>query len=330
MLKNNIYIINPPGYAGSFLRWILYKSEKDSAGTTMDDPINYTYTKKYGGPGNTHQFERKPVNAGISQLIAWLITNSPTEKNIYILTEGEFLGINRNQHGDGSSRIVNFDKSPIIINLHSNFELDKIHFGFMNLCLKWPFATESKYFIGSTKFPVPIEQYNTRAGRNAYVENWNNTVYYNDPLNAEQVKQTHMYRRHQEWIDIRNSRDPHEVNRTDGQWIEPDFSRLYNMDFTDIFFNPDRLYDNLELMTKDCGTFDFSYCRKFHQTYLDNQPTLKFFDSINKFRATGELDPLLTSHAAFEACVIQEILPRIPNDVPWQNMELSEIVKLLK
>lgn len=330
MLKNNIYIMNPPGYAGSFLRWILAKSEVDSAEATVDNPINYGNTKKYGGFGNAHQFERKPTHVGISQLMLWLITNSPTGKNIYILNEGEFLGINRKQHGMTSGYIANFDSAPIIINLHSNCELDKIHFGFMNLCLKWPFSTETKDYIGSSKFPVPIEQYNTRAGRNAYVENWSNTVYYNDPLTVEQVKQTHSYRRHQEWIDIRNPRNPHEVNRHDGQWITPDLSRLYNIDFTDIFFNPDRLYDSLELITKDEGTFDFSYCRRFHQTYIDNQPTLKFIDSINKFRATGELDPLLTSHAAFEACVIQEILPNLPSGTVWQSMELSEIVKLIK
>jgi len=129
MLKNNIYIMNPPGYAGSFLRWILFKSEKDSAGSTMDNPINFSHTKKYGGIGNAHQFERRPTHLGISQLMMWIISNSPTKKNIYLLNEGEFIDKDRGFHGISAARIVNFDKAPIIINLHSNFEQDKRHFG---------------------------------------------------------------------------------------------------------------------------------------------------------------------------------------------------------
>jgi len=200
----------------------------------------------------------------------------------------------------------------------------------MNLCLKWPFFTENAHTVAAAKFPISIEHYNTREGRNTYVENWGNTVYYNDPLTTEEVRNTWPYKQHQDWIDLRSSRNPHEVNRHDGQWITPDLSRLYNIDFTDIFFNPDRLYDILSLITKDEGDFDFSYCRQFHQTYLDNQPSLRFFDSINKFRTTGELDPLLTSHAAFEACVIQEILHKLPPNTPWKDMDLADIVKLIK
>jgi hypothetical protein len=329
MLKNNVYILNAPGYGGSFLRWILSKSEQASAMTTIDDPVNRTESMSHGGVGTAHLFDRKPTHCSAIRLMTWIIHNAPVDKMVYLLNVGEFLNSSLWQKiSTAESYIVNFDESPIIINLHSNFEHDKAVFGFIQLTLKWPLFTSLQPEFGANRFPIDISQYNSRAGRNAYVEHWDDVFYYSNPQTVDKVVSSDLNQSLQRWIDLRNLSNPHEVNRTDGQWITPDLSRLHNIDFTDIFFNPDKLYDQLETIFKDEGDFDFSYCRKFHQTYLDNQSTLGYFDSINNFRLTGVLDPLLTSHAIYEAVVIREIFDKIPPGTNWQSMDLIDIVRL--
>ena len=335
MLKNNVYILNSPGYGGSFLRWILSKSEQASSMTTIDDPVNKAESSKYGGVGTAHLFDRRPTHVAIPKLMAWIINNAPTSKMLYLLNVGVFPNsVNWDswaKPGKAEAWIINFDKSPIIINLHSNFEHDKVVFGFIQLTLKWPLFTSLQHTVGSPiKFPIDISQYNSREGRNAYVKYWGDVCYYTDPQTVDTVLQYETNISFQTWIDDRNAHNPHEVNRHDGQWVTPDLSRLHNIDFTDIFLNPDRLYDQLETIFKDEGDFDFSYCRKFHQTYLDNQSTLGYFDSIHKFRSTGIIDPLLTSHAIYEAAVIREIFDKIPPGTNWQSMDLVDIVGLTR
>jgi hypothetical protein len=331
MLKNNVYIMNPPGYAGSFLRWILYKSEKSTADTTIDNPINYTSSRDFGGVGNAHKFDRRPTHCGSIQLMYWMIHNAPKEKLVYLLNEGDFVNPVLKNKGVSSGQILNFDSVPIIINLHSNFDYDKMVFGFMNLTLKWHFFTLAQHIMGAKEFPISDSQLNTREARTAYVELWDDVLYFNSPLTLDQIKSSFAYKYMRTWLDLRGGRNPHEVNNSDGQWvITPDSSRVYNIDFTDIFFNPSRLYDQLEVIFRNAGDFDFTYCRNFHQTYLDSQQTLGFFDSMRKFRTTGELDPLLTSHAVFEAAIIHEVFDKLPPDLPWQTMDLSEIITALK
>ena len=93
-----------------------------------------------------------------------------------------------------------------------------------------------------------------------------------------------------------------------------------------------KLTDRLsEIMTdSQCGNFDFSYVKDFHQNYIDTQTNLQLLRELRKFRITKEVNDYLTSHPLIEALVIREVLDKLPKDYNWEQETLQEIVKVVQ
>jgi len=327
-MKNNIYILYPAGYSGSYISWCLSKSDFLLKDTTVDDPINNSESEKYGGTGTAHLHHRLPTHCSIDQLMFWKILHQPTEKMIYLINTWDEPWLIRSV-----CNIMFFDKDPLIIQISAEdnryYELGNI-----NAITKWPL-----YFDVQFGRLFDIDFYNldknSLKDRNTLVNYYDTFFTFPKKINLEEPAQHRKYPNfkwlrdmYHTWFSIRNTRNPHEVNEE--QFVKPTLftDNIYNIDLSEIY--KETLPEILEKIVSDnnAGDFNFDYVKTFHQNYIEAQNHLKYIDEIDTFKKTTILTEYLDSHPLIQALVIREIFDELPTD--WETKTLQEIINNLK
>jgi hypothetical protein len=336
MLQNNIYIVYPAGYGGSFIRWCLRKSEQDTAESTLDNPINIDPSGQFGGAGTAHLELRKPTHAGIEHLMYWTILNQPKEKLIYLVNAWNNLWRSRT-----FVHLLNMDRDPVIIHI-TDANKDSRELANLNAVTKWPLIFELQFH--NARFGIDfynlqdtlqerniiVKYYDTIFGSSSPMK-FNDNPYSviegekNPRLMASPEFYDHLYECHNQWYTVRNNNTPHEVNGEEFVTPYKVPKHYYTIDVQDIYSN--QLFEKLERITSDSnvGTYNFDYAKQFHPTYVEHQSNLQYLDEMQEFRKTKTLTPYLTSHPYIKAMVIRDMLPKL-NQYDWESKSLEEIV----
>lgn len=323
MLHKNVYLIYPPGYSGSYLSWCLSKSEKDLSTTTVDDPLNASDNKKFGGSGTSHLHYRIPTHATIREIMYWLILNQPKEKKLFLVN-----GWDRGSIITSIDSILNMDRDPVIIHITADNHYDRC-VGNLNAMTKWPLYFHAKKFNETYNIDF-FNASNDLKTRNTLIEHYNDIfpMSFNiDKLPDDGFTLDLLRNNYQYWFTIRNEHNPHEVNGL--HFVEPynKPKHFYSIDLMTIYDNS--IFNLLESIAQESelGEFDFSFVKKYHPTYVKAQTNLKFKDEIINFRHTKKLNDYLLSHPLLQALTVMEMLVDTEG-IEWKNKTLQEIVKV--
>jgi hypothetical protein len=325
MLAKNIYLIYPPGYSGSYLSWCFSKSENDLSTTTVDNPLNVSDNKQYGGSGSSHLHHRIPTHSTIKEIMYWLILNQPTEKKIFLVNGWSSATIITSIHA-----IMNFDRDPVIIHVTADNHYSRC-IGNLNAITKWPLYFHAREF--NKKYNIDFFNLsNDMETRNKFVEYYDDIfpISFSLSRSSENSFNLGSLRDHyNHWFTMRNEHNPHEVN--DENYIVPyeKPKHFYSIDLMNIFDSS--IFDVLELIAteSELGDFNFDFAKNYHSTYVNAQPNLKFKDEIFMFRHTKILNEYLCSHPLLQALTVKEVIADIPN-IEWKNKTLQEIVKVVQ
>jgi hypothetical protein len=308
MLTKNVYLLYPPGYSGSYINWAISISDLDTKSSTVANPINSATSEKFGGHGTTHHHVRIPTHQTITEHVNWVLHNRPTSPKIYIInstglgTVGSIL------------QLVHHDPTGIFIDIHDDNNSIVNSYGLINCVTKWP-----TYFVAHAAVndnQLPFDPFN--CGQDLTFRNWiiNNKFLDSCPPSDDLLLKKTIQAR-QEWFNVRNRYQPHEVNeKTYITNVSLD-NRIFKLSCYDIV-TPGFLdiFKNIIVKSKISDNYDLTFFNQFHQNYIDAQPNLQWFDSIQRWKSTGQLDTYLTSHSIIEACLIKEI---------FKNLKLDQI-----
>lgn len=295
MLKKNVYILYPPGYSGSYVNWAISISDQDSRKVTVDNPINKSSSKQFGGQGTSHHHVRIPTHQSYEHHVNWVILNRPTDSKIYILNSN-------NQNVIVS--ILQHDPDGIFINIHDNNDSLVGAYGLINCVTKWPTFVELN--VPTTDTFNPFDCANSLQFRNEIADYVWPAFDSNKPVDYEKLDSE--IKRKQRWFNIRNSHQPHEINDSTYLTNVSYKNRIFEMSCLDVASEKflERIKDIME-RGQPSDQFDLDFINNFHQNYIDAQPNLQWFESVQHWKNTGELDSYLTSHSIIEACLIREI-----------------------
>lgn len=316
MLQKNVYIVYPAGYHGSYVKWAIEVSDLDRRAVTVLDPLNRSSSSSHGGPGTSHGHVRIPTHQGFDDHVSWVIRNRPASPTVYII----------NPSGDDMCQIIAQllaqDPAGIIITINDGNNRITQSYGRINCVTKWPTfmpATDAASATSNKKFKFhkdfdPFNCAGDRLFRNGMVTDINlltqNVLDFSTesrPLNFEDLG--NWISRHDNWYQVRNQYQPHEVNET--TYIPKiDYkNRLYQLNITDI--PSDKFLSQLQdiLTTSEISSnFNLDVVNNYHRDYILAQPNLQWFDSFAHWDQTGELDNYLLSHSIIEAEIIREIM----------------------
>ena len=326
MLKKNVYILYPPGYAGSYLSWIISASDVDSARNTVTDPINRSTSRRYGGAGTSHLHVRKPTHMGFVSIINWMMFNRPTDKQIYVVNCNKGSRYYDRRPDWAIKMILRSDPDPLILNISDRGVSDVRKFGSINTITKWPVYFNAIDPLADIGFD-PYDCAESRQARNMFVERYDEIFPYNTDVDrANVLNSVNSYNR---WFDIRNGDNPHEV--TPDQFVLLDgyaCDNIVDIGLADIFspgfldiFSP-------MLIDQRVGDFDFSNANQVHPRYLSSQRNMQWFDDIAAFRENGKPTDYLLSHSLTEAFMLLEMRNALPPG--WETMGTSHVIERYK
>lgn len=334
MLRKNVYILYPAGYFGTYINWAINISDCDLKNSTVKNPINKETSGERGGPGTSHLHSKIPTHQGFTKHVAWVMYNRPTEFKIYNINQGsdtptpveKFIAV-----------ILNSDPDSIFINIHNNLSKDITNFGNINAMIKWP----TQMAIRATEGQVSLDQIDPF---NCVDDiNFRNLVAVDEKLFRYQVpvnknKLRHLLLQDQQWYDLRNRLQPHEINEE--TYIDPKtyidnnsyLSRVFELSCLDVVKDsfPAFLSEFL-IKSEACTEFDTDHVADFHSEFIAAQDNLRWFESIEKWRQTRELDDFLKSHMGIQGMIIAEMFDLYPNmrRTNWHNKTIEELNLLL-
>jgi hypothetical protein len=325
MLSKNIYLLYPPGSSGSYIHWCINKSEIDSASQTVDDPVNKEVSEMFGGIGTAHLHARIPTHQSIHQHLIWMTYNQPKEKKVFLLNCHDIPTSFDVSRPDMAIRsILLSDPDPVIVIINDNDVLDDRKYGSLNTITKWPVffkanqIVERRFGFDSFNCQDSIE------ARNLFVESYYEIFPFLRGIDYDKLSGGLEW--YSEWYRVRNQHNGHEVNEQTYVLPKDRIDHLYQISLTDIV--SDRFptwFDNF-VNSIGAGTFDTSYTKSFHQTYIDAQQNLQWFSEIEQFRKTYKLTDFLRSHSLLQAFVIMEIKHHLPAVYNWKDHPIDHIV----
>jgi hypothetical protein len=317
MLQKNVYIVYPPGYHGSYLKWAIEVSDLDRRESTVLDPLNRSASSQFGGAGTSHAHVRIPTHQNIHQHQAWVILNRPTDPMVYIINSG-------NQSMEDScyviSQLLSQDPTGIVITIHDSNDRVTQSYGRINCVIKWPtYMPATDAYTGCKNFGThenfdPFDCASDRLFRNLMVTDFNPlTRNASDqgtgPLDFALLKSA--VASHDDWYAVRNRYQPHEVNE-ETYLAQIDYSnRIYELDITDV--PSDKFLPQFKaLLTASAIStkFDLDVVTQYHHGYVSAQANLQWFRSFAHWDQTGELDDYLLSHSIIQAELLREIMRR--------------------
>jgi hypothetical protein len=284
MINKNIYILYPAGYTGTYLNWIIQKSEKSRAQFTVDDPISVDK--------NAHQHIKIPTHQSLTKTLAWTIYNKPPVGTIFSINvyndPDDFIV----RAAYAVQTILRFDPNPVIINIHDDNNPDIRKFAALNMVKKWPLFLDA---VGVWHNDYnPFKDADRTRAFDWLLRNWETLILNNPPLNREEVKWN--LDKHRQWVNIRHTKAPNEV--THDQYCIPTEipDTVYDLSVKSTV--DEDFIDQVErmLISANCGDFNFEHVRKFHPTFVKNQENTQWFNDIAVFRQTGVVSDFLNSH----------------------------------
>jgi hypothetical protein len=322
MLTRNIYILYPPGYSGTYLKWALTISDKDLFENTVKNPVNKDDSGKYGGTGTAHQHLRIPTHQLLTEHLHWVLYNKPAEKLIYVLNCESHTSL------EAIESIIRYDAEPVFIVLHNGNDYDTAAYAAINCTIKWPLWLEWRRQRVNILWPeLDINTIGNNIDfRNYIAENFS-LFRQQSTVTMQQIKDHIEFSRFNAWYEFRNARNPQEVN-ADNYLIRtrPIEEDVYLLNCKDIV--SDKLPGVLEDINEKfaySNNFSSAYIKSFQPDYLETQTTIHWFSSIKSWRETGCLDDFLLSHSVIEALVIKEILESGFYPTDWKQRTTSEI-----
>lgn len=333
MFKKNIYLLYPSGYSGTYLNWILHKSEIDSSATTVDNPIHKgtddtALTNKFGGPSTAHLHRKTPSHQTFFHHLRWVLFNKPKDNRIYSIgtySDSEEYSI---RPAFAMQFILRYDPNCFFINIHHGNNQDAVKYGALNSLHKWPisFVASTTWMdhqvdgtIDHTKIDLNV--------RNLFVERWRKDFYINAPMNREEVNIN--LTKGQYWFETRRHYSPNEI--LEEEYLIPsqeeawkNFAEFSLSDILDSTF-----VDKFEkiINDSDLGIYNFDYAKKFHHQYVQSQYNANWFTDISEFRRTGKLTEFLLYSNLSQAFIVEEILPFIPDNVDWKTISTESLVE---
>lgn len=326
MLKKNVYIIFPPGYSGSYVQWSLNISDNDQFLSTIKDPINTVPSDKFGGTGTAHLNVKIPTHQGPTRHLTWIALNKPTEPLMFPIDINPFHGNNVQAVFD----MMQIDRDGIFINIHDDDDFLVQSYGAINCTLKWPTFLEVNGVLYNEIYKInpKFDPYNCKDDRifrnmvalkNRYLFFTNSKIDYT--ILYKGIKLT------KKWYNVRNNRQPHEVNENYYVTNYDTTNRIFDLSCTDIVSDkfPDILKNILERSNLS-DSYNIDYLKLNHHKYIECQPNLQWFISFKNWIESKKLDEYLTSHAVIEGRLIMYMLSNAPEKIQgWENLDINTI-----
>ena len=330
MLTKNIYIIYPAGYHGSYVKWAIEKSDLHTRDKISSDPINRTTSKEYGGIGTAHVYDRIPTHQAFYLHQQWMILNRPVGPKIYLINSGKGR-ITAAQQGDMIHQILFSDRDGLVIILHDNNDPYVSAYGKINCVTKWPTFIAAVMGDSMEHIHASFDPWNCHDDiifRN-YLQD-HDLLGSQPPVDHNALKYQIDIR--QSWFSVRNQHQPHEVN-TDTYIDKVDATaRVYEMCCADVP-NLEFIARLQDIMCRVSDDFDLDPVKESLPNYIQSQPNLQWFDSVQTWRDTGTLDPYILSHSVIQAEILRLIFQSHGEDlrqrIDWKGMSLADINRVL-
>ena len=298
--------------SGSYINWAFNISDLDSRPSTVSNPVNNTSSEKFGGVGTTHHHVRIPTHQGYAEHVNWMLYNRPTKPQIYILNS------NNHEVAENISSIMCHDPDGIFIHIHDGNNSLINAYGWINAITKWPtyFRANGYFRAGAFVF----DPFN--CAQNKEFRNWFFTTgdfnLQNPPM--DQARLNTLIQSYIQWYQIRHTYQPHEVNNTTYITDISTENRIFELTcydvVTDKFLD---IFKDIITQSNASDNFDLTHLNEFHQTYIDAQPNLQWFKSVEHWRSTGLVDEYLSSHSLIQGCLIREMFQNLNIDQQARN-----------
>lgn len=320
MLNKNIYLLYPAGYHGNYIKWSIEVSDALND-TIVKNPINASTSQQLGGKGTSHNHPRVPTHQKLRIHDLWYIFNRPQDYRVYLINTGEF----RPDASDQIAKVLIQDPTGIVINLHDDDDNIYSAYGRINCVTKWPtFMAAMREHFGNIH-PC-FDPFNC-----AQDLEFRNFIVKKNPLGScgrpdiGKIKQS-IYTSYYDWFLVRNRYQPHEVNHETYPGVPDVENRFFNFSLKEILSLdfPQKLHKLLEKI-EVIDTIDITPVENVHPQYVDIQPNLQWFHSINQWQISGKIDHYLTSHSIIEAELILQIFQKCGI---FFESELSEAIWL--
>lgn len=314
MFRKNFHLLYPAGYNGSYINWILHRSERDQRIGTVDDPLT--------GKGTSHQHLRVPTHQGILNHMCYMIKCQPGYR-VYPSNVRDPAPLHHETTVFAASWIARFDPDPVIINIYDGDD-DVWKFGSINAWTKWPvqWTSQDVWFPGRYN---PWSDTDTLNARNWLVENWRDWCRRNPIMNPDALDW--VLARYREWIEVKRPWCPEEMSEE--YFVIPQSvpQHLYQICLRDIYQNDfvDRLASIID--HTDSGDFDWSHCRNYHSHWLTTQQNFAWFADVTAFREQHAVADWLLANPLTEAFLLDEIQQQLPPD--WQAHSTRDLLSNL-
>jgi len=339
MFNNNFYILSPPGYYGTYVSWILYKSNKVTSSSTVDNPMNLSQTTQFGGVGTAHGHIKEPTHITWSRILTWRVLNQSYDNRVFVINSGHAINRFENQnlsmeeenHFMALLGIHPADRNPTFINMCSSSDADEEKYGIITQMLKWP-----TYFLAVWRLDLQIKKQfpefdafacNNIKSRNFFVKNYEWMFRVNNEVSEQEIDRIKTIMNH--WYTVRHQYQPHEVN--EDQYVSKFAAKVINVHLNDVLSNDfiDKLQAMLITRGVDLSEFNFDHCKEFHPTFLRKQLYTPWFNDIKQLRESGVYSDFLDSHAIIQAISLLEYKDKLFQMSSWESTETKDLIKQL-
>jgi hypothetical protein len=323
-MKKNIFFLFPPGYSGSYLRWIFNISENSKKESTIKNPLLPN--------GTAHGFARNPTHTGSLNILNWIIKNQPTTPQTYVVYGCTDAKSWDPHPANVAYRFLKSYPDALFVNIHAKTQ-DEVKVAALNGYTKWTtWIYDQAAFNPNVSYNFDWEGGKNNLislpDRNWLLENWKNVWPSNDqPFNWEELK--YNIDCFKKWYNVRKQREPDETNDeqfnnfdnfNSNQIFDITLKEIYNVNF----FENSQLFRWIE--SQNAGQFDWNQAKQYHQTYIDAQANIRWFDDIKKFRQQKQVSKWLLQNSFSQALLLEEISTQLDHATNWELQSTEEIL----
>jgi len=323
MLNRDLWMIWPTGYYGSYIHWLISKSEVDLSEKTLDSP--------FFSNGSSHAHIKNPPHHTIEFALQCMLRNRYPKGTIYPLgvkSNVTFNSANNNWMKSFDNTvfwILRIDHEPVILNIHNDENLYQTKLAAVNVYNKENWIVDE--FNNNNNYN-PFVDKNTLNARNYVTKNWKSLYpYQNKKVTVDMIK--NFRDSYNIGNKIRHFHEGHEYNLEDN-WIYATGKHIYNISLTDIL-NKDFIKNILSTIMADAniGNFDWDKTNDVHAEFISRQqPYIQIANDLytqarNLVYHKNLDDNILYSGLAIDTLL--ELHGHLPNN--WQELSLQQIVK---